>query len=225
MGEAGRRGRGSRQSRAGTARLVVVAAALTLAGCSTAIVAPEPGKPQLGIASWYGPGFHGRATTSGEIYDQDELTAAHPALPLGTITRVTNLDNGRSVDVRINDRGPFVKDRAIDLSREAARTIGVLGPGTAAVRIDVIARPTGNYTRVLYSVQIGAFSEEARARAVRADLAPRYGDVYISAVQTRPSLVYRVRIGPYSERKAAERRATELASLGFAAIVTEEPHP
>lgn len=219
-------GRGFRRSRDGSPWLVAaLAAALVTAGCSRAIVSPEPGKPQLGIASWYGPGFHGRATTSGETYDQEDLTAAHPTLPLGTVTRVTNLDNGQSVDVRINDRGPFVKHRAIDLSRAAARTIGVLGPGTAPVRIEVIARPAGGYARVLYSVQIGAFSEEARARAVRADLAPRYTDVYISPVQARPNLVYRVRVGPYPKRKEAERRAVELAGLGFAAIVTEEAHP
>lgn len=219
-------GGGSRRTKRGVRHTaIVIAAAFTAAACSRAIVAPEPGKPQIGIASWYGPGFHGRTTSSGEVYDQDGLTAAHPTLPLGTITRVTNLDTGRSVDVRINDRGPFVKDRVIDLSRGAARTIGMLGPGTAAVRLDVVARPAGGYAQVLYSVQVGAFREKAKAQAVRADLAPRYADVYISPVQARPAPVYRVRVGPYPERREAERRAVELASLGFPAIVTEEPHP
>src|SRR5690349_20020153 len=79
------------------------------AACGRAPITPVPGVPQTGVASWYGPGFHGRATTSGETYDQHGLTAAHPTLPLGTRTRLTNLDSGLSVELRINDRGPFVK--------------------------------------------------------------------------------------------------------------------
>src|SRR5690349_7305600 len=106
----------------------IAAAGAMLAGCNATPKAPEPGRPQTGVASWYGPGFHGRPTTSGEIYDQDGLTAAHPSLPLGTRVHVTNLDNGRGVDVRVNDRGPFVKGRAIDLSYAAAEEIGVVGP-------------------------------------------------------------------------------------------------
>jgi rare lipoprotein A len=116
-----------------------------LAGCSTApkrpkpaAVAAEPGATQTGIASWYGPGFHGRPTSSGEIYNQYDLTAAHQTLPHGTRVRVTNLTNGRSVQVRINDRGPFVDDRIIDLSYAAARQIDMIGPGTAPVRMEVL---------------------------------------------------------------------------------------
>src|SRR5258706_1088960 len=96
------------------------------------------GGRQEGVASWYGPGFHGRRTANGEIYNQYELTAAHPSLPLGTRAVVTNLDNGRSVEVRINDRGPYVDGRAIDLSYAAARTLAMIGPGTPRVRIDVL---------------------------------------------------------------------------------------
>src|SRR5262245_9334991 len=146
---------GRRMRRALTLALAMV----MLAGCAQRIAMPEPGKPQLGIASLYGPGFHGRATTSGEIYDQEGLTAAHRSLPLGTRTRVTNLESGRSVDVRINDRGPFVKDRAIDLSYAAARAIDIVGPGTAPVRIDVLAPPPGGYSRVAYCVQAAALRE------------------------------------------------------------------
>ena len=97
---------------------------------------------QTGVASWYGPGFHGNRTANGEIYDQYELTAAHPTLPLGTRAMVTNLANGRSVEVRINDRGPFVGGRAIDLSYAAARVLDVVRPGTARVRIDVLGPAT-----------------------------------------------------------------------------------
>jgi rare lipoprotein A (peptidoglycan hydrolase) len=106
-----------------------------------AMVRVKIGYEQRGIASWYGHPYHGRATASGEIYDMERLTAAHPRLPFGVTTRVENLANGKTVDVRINDRGPFKKGRIIDLSRAAAREIDLLGPGTAEVRIKVIAAP------------------------------------------------------------------------------------
>ena len=215
-----------RPGRVGPFPLAVVLAVLTFAGCGVRAPAPpQPGVPQTGMASWYGPGFHGHATTSGEPYDQHDLTAAHPTLPLGTRVRVTNLDNGRSVEVRVNDRGPFVKERAVDLSYAAASAIGVVGPGTAPVRIEIVERPPGGYTRVLYCVQVGSFSEAEKARALRAELAPRYGDVYISAVRARADLFYRVRVGPYTERRDAERCAREIARLGLPGVVTEEPQP
>ncbi|HBB30702.1 MAG TPA: septal ring lytic transglycosylase RlpA family protein [Cyanobacteria bacterium UBA8803] len=94
-----------------------------------------------GIASWYGPGFHGNRSASGEIYNQNAMTAAHRSLPFGTNVQVTNLNNGRSVVVRINDRGPYVRGRVIDLSAAAARTLGILHTGTAPVRIDVLGNP------------------------------------------------------------------------------------
>jgi rare lipoprotein A len=100
--------------------------------------APIPARPhpqQFGVASWYGPGFHGQPTASGEIYNQNALTASHPTLPLGTRVEVTNLANGKSVQVRINDRGPFVRGRKIDLSRGAARKLGMINPGVSRVRI------------------------------------------------------------------------------------------
>lgn len=99
------------------------------------------GYQERGIASWYGNPYHGRATASGEIYDMERLTAAHPRLPFGVTTRVENLQNGKTVDVKINDRGPFVRGRIIDLSRAAARQIDLLGPGITRVRIRVIAAP------------------------------------------------------------------------------------
>src|SRR5215470_15682623 len=102
---------------------------------------PVVGGRQEGIASWYGPGFHGRRTANGEIYDQYELTAAHQTLPLGTRVMVTSLANGRSVEVRINDRGPFVGGRVIDLSYAAASVIDMIGPGTAMVRVEVLDAP------------------------------------------------------------------------------------
>ena len=121
-------------------------------GCSLAGAAPPP-EPvpagtevdeaapvwsQEGVASWYGEPFHGRTTASGETYDMEAATAAHPTLPFGTRLRVENLDNGRTFTVRINDRGPFAKGRILDVSRRAARELGMIGPGTARVRITVI---------------------------------------------------------------------------------------
>ncbi|MCC6763388.1 MAG: septal ring lytic transglycosylase RlpA family protein [Deltaproteobacteria bacterium] len=223
------RGGESMQCRAGGRHVAVALALAVLAGCSTRAVAPTPGHPQSGIASWYGPGFHGQPTSSGAIYDQHALTAAHQKLPLGTRARVTNLENGKSVEVLINDRGPFAKGRIIDLSYGAAREIGMIGPGTARVRVDVVARPANGASHVAYCVQVGAFGDEDKARALRARLAPSYDDVYISPVQAQPERmpapqrVYRVRVGPYAERTRAEYRAAALADLGLPAVVTEEP--
>lgn len=101
------------------------------------VLASARGYREVGLASWYGPGFHNRPTSSGERFDQEAMTAAHRSLPLGTRVRVTNLQNGRSVEVRINDRGPFKDEsrRIIDLSYRAARELRVVGPGTARVEV------------------------------------------------------------------------------------------
>lgn len=150
--------------------LTVAALALALAGCSstpkTAARNPDDGrgsyrigKPyvidgktyypaedfnysETGIASWYGPGFHGRNTANGEVYDQEQVSAAHKTLPLPTIVRVTNLDNGRSVIARVNDRGPFVSGRIIDMSKGGAHELGLDQTGTARVRVEVMRRET-----------------------------------------------------------------------------------
>src|SRR6187399_2112022 len=117
------------------------------AGCATSHSHPSQpsqpampgiGHPERGVASWYGPGFHGRDTASGEPYDMHTLTAAHRSLPFGAIVEVRNLDNGMVTRVRINDRGPFKKDRIIDLSNAAAQAIGMLGPGTARVELTLL---------------------------------------------------------------------------------------
>ena len=123
--------------------LLTVACGHRKAPVGAAMVRVKLGYQQRGIASWYGNPYHGRATASGEIYDMERLTAAHPRLPFGVTTRVENLQNGKTVDVKINDRGPFVRGRIIDLSRAAARQIDLLGPGITRVRIRVIAAPAG----------------------------------------------------------------------------------
>jgi rare lipoprotein A len=131
---------------------------LLLVFCASLCYASEEG-----LASWYGGKFQGRATASGEIYDAAQMTAAHKTLPFGTLARVTNLENGREVLVRINDRGPFVSGRIIDLSRAAALALGMAGSGLARVRVE----PLEEYApRNFYIVQFGAFRDAANAGAL-----------------------------------------------------------
>jgi peptidoglycan lytic transglycosylase len=121
------------------ARAIVMGFAIASSGCSLFRHPAAPGPaPEVGVASWYGGNLHGHRTASGDTFDQRELSAAHPTLPLGTRVHVTNLANGRSVVVRINDRGPFVRGRTIDVSRAAAERLGMLRRGTARVRIEVV---------------------------------------------------------------------------------------
>ena len=108
---------------------------------SNAAPAAAPAFRQVGVASWYGPGFHGKRTASGERFDQNKLTAAHRSLPLDTVVKVTNLDNGKAVKVSINDRGPYVGKRVIDLSKAAANRLDMTDDGTARVRIEVAELP------------------------------------------------------------------------------------
>lgn len=139
-------------------RRLGVVALVAITGCS-AVKTPSPvshppvarrgnGTVEEGLASWYGPGFHGKRTANGEIYDQEDLTAAHKTLPLGTMVAVTNLNNDRSIDLRVNDRGPYVDGRIIDLSKGAARELGVLGPGTVPVQVEVLAWGDNKYRKV-----------------------------------------------------------------------------
>ena len=135
-----------------TLPLISCACFAALIGCGgkkqVKLPPPTPaavGWSQRGIASWYGHPYHGRRTSNGEVYDMGKLTAAHLSLPFHTWVRVTNLDNKKSVEVRINDRGPFIKRRIIDLSREGAKRIGMIGPGTARVRVRVVATPSMAY--------------------------------------------------------------------------------
>ena len=123
------------------------------------------GWTQRGIASWYGPNFHGKLTSSGEIYNMYSMTAAHKTLPLGAIVKVTNLNNGKSVVVRINDRGPFVKGRIIDLSYAAGKKIGIDKTGTAPVIIKVIGFKDKNYVKG-FMIQIGAFKNINGAKKI-----------------------------------------------------------
>src|SRR5215472_9125555 len=127
----------------------------------------QPGDTEMGLASWYGHPYHGRAAANGEIYDMEKMTAAHRTLPFNTWVRVYDLDNNKSTEVRIIDRGPFVDGRIIDLSHAAARDIDMVGPGTARVRMEVIRAP-GHATPAIFGVQVGAFRDRANAERLRA---------------------------------------------------------
>lgn len=187
----------------------------------------ESGASQTGTASWYGPGFHGRPTASGSIYDQHELTAAHQTLPLGTRVMVTNLDNGRSTEVTINDRGPFVKGRILDLSYAAARTLGMIGPGTIAVRIEVIGPDKISTIRqsLDYTLQVGSFTEIENALRLKDQLAKSYSQtsqVSIVPFHGKDTIYYRVQLGTFSSRREAEGHAHQLARKGFPIILMEK---
>jgi len=165
---------------------------------------------EQGIASWYGVPFDGHRTSNGEIYDMHQFTAAHRTLPFGAIVRVTNLRNGKQTEVRINDRGPFVADRVIDLSLSAAQAIDMVGPGTAPVRLEMIA---GSIPLVgFFAVQVGAFQFEENAERLRARLAMTYSPVSIAPYDSPNGLFYRVRVGRLPSEAAAQELASELQS-------------
>jgi peptidoglycan lytic transglycosylase len=210
--------------------LIFVAFAL-VAGCSippSKVRAPEPPAvplSQTGIASWYGPGFHGKATASGEIYDQNEFTAAHQTLPLGTRVMVTNLENGSATEVVINDRGPFAKGRVIDLSYSAAQSINMVGPGTALVRVDVLQSPTSISairSALDYTLQLGSFSRLDNAQQLRDRVAKSFGDVVIAPLQSKDTTYYRVHLGTFSSRTAAEAQARQVIEAGYSVVIMEK---
>src|ERR1043165_347626 len=136
--------------------------------------APPVGSTETGLASWYGHPYHGRPAANGEIYDMEQMTAAHRTLPFNTWGGVENFSNHKTVEVRINDRGPFVDGRIIDLSHAAARTLEIIGPGTARVRLEVIRAPAP-VLQALFAVQVGAFRERSNAERARARMADHYG--------------------------------------------------
>lgn len=205
--------------------------ALTLiAGCSitgSKVTPPTSDSrvSQTGIASWYGPGFHGKATASGEIYDQNELTAAHQTLPLGSKVMVTNLENGSTTEVLVNDRGPFAKNRIIDLSYAAAQSIKMVGPGTALVRIDVLGSPTRIETirsSLDYTLQMGSFTQLENAQQLRERLAKSYANVTINTLQSKDNTYYRVHLGNFANRGAAEEQARQVSQAGYSVVIMEK---
>ena len=218
--------------RGGRIRLLCGLTLISAAGCAThqapppLAVSPPPivSHPSLvGTASWYGPGFNGHRTSSGEIYNQDDLTAASTLFPLGTRLLVTNQENGRSVEVIVNDHGPYVKGRGLDLSERAARVLGMIGPGTAPVRMEVLETPPGGPALgQRYFVQLGSFSNPQNARRLGERFAARYPDVQIEETRGSESRHYRVRMGAFVTRQAAEERAMHVAGFGYPIVIVTE---
>lgn len=177
-----------------------------------------------GIASWYGSdddGFSGRPTASGEIFDPDKYTCAHRTLPLGSLVDVRNLDNGKHGIFRVNDRGPFIKGRILDLSRKGAEELGFAGQGTARVRIrtvDALGAPAPLDPALdrldPYVVQVAALSNPTNVEALRDQLEDTFGPVTTQDAVTRGGIsVKRVRVGSYTSREDAEKAAERLAKL------------
>jgi rare lipoprotein A len=194
---------------------------LAAGACSRLSYSPREGV-EVGVASWYGPDFHGRPTSSREIYDMNDMTAAHPSLPFGTFVMVTNLENERTAVVRINDRGPFAKGRIIDLSYAAARVLGVVGPGTARVRLEVLKGYRTETGGARFFVQVGSFAAQENAYALKRRLeSAGYSGVIVSTYATAARTYYRVRVRAGS-RGEALKTAGRLADEGFAVIVLEE---
>jgi rare lipoprotein A len=179
------------------------------------------GYRERGIASWYGTKFHGRLTSSGEPYDMHQLTAAHKTLPLPTFAEVRNLENGRSIIVRINDRGPFHPDRIIDLSWAAAVKLGIDQSGTGPVDVRAIvfdepAVPAVRPARLPVLLQVGAYADRQRAESVAATLTRNgLGPVRTEAARAGGGRVWRVRIGPLNELEEVLRRVEQVSELGF----------
>ena len=161
-----------------------------------------------GVASWYGIPFDGHRTSNGEIYDMHQFTAAHRTLPFGALVRVTNIENGKQTEVRINDRGPFVANRIIDLSYSAAQAIGMIGPGTAQVRLEIIGGP--NPALGFFAVQVGAFQVQDNAERLQRQLAARYSSVSVATYDSPNGAFYRVRVGRFPTEAAAQQLAGQL---------------
>ncbi|NOY70297.1 MAG: septal ring lytic transglycosylase RlpA family protein, partial [Deltaproteobacteria bacterium] len=184
---------------------------------------------QKGIASWYGPTFHGKKTANGEIYNMHAMTAAHKTLPLGTVVSVHNLKNGRKIVVRINDRGPFVRGRIIDLSNAAAKKIGMIAQGTAPVEIKALetisknglaTRPAPDLDKGDFTVQVGAFADRMRAMRVKAALEKKYGTVVVTTFVKDGTTFNRVRAGRFSSLAKATAAESRLVNIGFPGAFT-----
>jgi rare lipoprotein A len=184
----------------------------------TKIEKRESKEVQFGVASWYGGEFHGRPTSSGEIYDMYQLTCAHNTLPLGTVVMVTNIENGRSLELKVNDRGPFVKERILDISYSAAQMLGMWEKGTALVKVEVISPGIEPVQR--FTLQVGSFADETNAQKLAEQLRKSFENVYVTTVETLTQKYHRVRVGQFETRESALPIAEKLSQMGFKVLVT-----
>lgn len=206
---------------------VVSASLLLLVSCARPPAQPvQLGGAEVGLASWYGLDFHGKRTSSGEIYDMYHLTAAHRELPLGTWIMVANLENGRSVEVRVNDRGPFVADRIVDVSYGAARLLGMIGPGVIPVRVTITRLAVGGQGTTLgpaarFTVQAGSFISLENARRLQRSLQDGFPGVEVVRRIVGQDTYFRVWVGNFSRRADAQGLAEKLAERGLPVLVVE----
>jgi peptidoglycan lytic transglycosylase len=182
---------------------------------------------QRGIASWYGKDFHGKKTSNGEIYDMYAMTAAHKTLPLGTYVQVYHLENNRRLEVRINDRGPFVRGRIIDLSYTAAKELGLVGPGTAKVEIVALGTPSASddvtgrtfiqedYYSGNFTFQVGAFVNRDNAERLKRKLDESYKNAHITVYDRGDKVFYRVRVGSFKTLEDAVLNEAVLMQNGY----------
>ncbi len=207
-------------------------------GKTYTVMPSAEGYRESGIASWYGMKFHGHLTSNGEVYDMYEMTAAHKSLPIPSFVRVTNLDNGKSVIVRVNDRGPFHQDRLIDLSYAAAYRLDILQRGTGRVKVEAITpRPSGQMQAPTLAagpvapavstslkashdrryLQIGAFASEESARRAQQQVMPFAAGFAVGIYTANPSgsPIYRVKIGPLNVGEPLDNLIASLAGAGF----------
>lgn len=185
-----------------------------------------PEGAQRGIASWYGPEFHGKVTASGEVFNMYEYTCAHREYPFGTKLRVVNLENKKEVICTVNDRGPFVLGRDLDLSYIAAKKIDMLKAGTAEVLMQPIGRDSSYVRYVKYSpvggiltIQVGAFKDYENALRLKQALSLKYSNVYISKANVKGDIYYRVRIGRFIKYEDAFSLAKSMGQEGYPVII------
>ncbi|MDH4164190.1 MAG: septal ring lytic transglycosylase RlpA family protein [Nitrospirota bacterium] len=171
---------------------------------------------ETGTASWYGREMQGKPTASGERFDMNGLTAAHRTIPLGTVVRVTNLENFKSVNVKVNDRGPFVRSRVMELSYGAAKELGFAAQGSATVRIESVDPLAEG---AFFTVHAAAFAEEENARLLKERLNRRFETVAIIPFESNIGRFYRVRVGSYASEEKAERIAGKLILEGLEPLV------
>ena len=181
---------------------------------------PSKKEVQVGVASWYGADFHGKKTSSGEVYNMYGMTAAHRTLLLGTYVMVKNLENNKSVELKVNDRGPFIKGRIIDLSFAAAKKLDIVDCGIAMVRVEVTKRP--EVKALEYTLQVGSFKEKRNALSLKHELDKKYKDTYVVAAMDSDTEYYRVRLGNFNSRESAEEIAKRLIKDGYAVFTTRK---
>jgi rare lipoprotein A len=191
-----------------------VVATLPIGSAPPNVILPPDEK--IGLASWYGDPYHGRRTSNGETYNKYGMTAAHRTLPFDTMVKVNNLENGRNVKVRINDRGPFKDNRVIDLSYAAAKEINMIGPGTAKVSLEVLQVVSNPFP---LTIQVGSFRDRNHAEEAKKSLQKRYTPVLIKKFESTEGKYYRVLVGEYPTPIQARQAAQELRSLHYDGLI------